>query len=347
MNIYQQLCSYINANSITRGHPAEYEKYIHGEFGEAPRLSAETRDVNDLVSIVGWITLKRGVQRLLYATLSSNFSHAIELQFTAGTQTILHTHNYIELAYIARGRLIQKIKGKTVTFTQGEICLVDRETLHCDILLHEDATVLCLGVDSAFFSRFLQTGEVAFENARYLRQLITRKRTEYSFVRFSPIENAPKTKRTFELLLEELLHTLPGKTKIVKGYTERLIDLLALEYRFELNKTEKHELGKAVLRDVIDYVEHNYQTATVQQLAALFRYNPDYLSRQCFKKTGMNLSQFIQKVRVEKALELLETTQLSIEDIAREVGYSNLGFFYQKFKAQYHITPNQARAESS
>lgn len=135
-----------------------------------------------------------------------------------------------------------------------------------------------------------------------------------------------------------------SKARIIKGYVERHIHLLPLEYRIVLNQKERQELGKALFYDIAEYVEDNYQTATVQKLAEVYHYNPDYISRLCQKRTGLNMSQYIQKVRIEKSLALLESTDLSVEQIARQVGYSNVGFFYKKFKEHYHTTPNKIRS---
>ena len=41
-------------------------------------------------------------------------------------RTQLHTHDYLELAYIVSGEFSQKILGKTITFREGELCLIDK-----------------------------------------------------------------------------------------------------------------------------------------------------------------------------------------------------------------------------
>ena len=57
----------------------------------------------------------------------------------------------------------------------------------------------------------------------------------------------------------------------------------------------------------------------------------------------MNLSKYIQKVRIEKSLFLLNTTDYPVEQISRQVGYNNVGFFYEKIKEHYQTTPNKIR----
>lgn len=342
MTIHKQLLDYVSQHSQTQGIPFDYNAYIDMGYAEIPSLSAETRSTGDLVFATCWNTTENGLQRLIYANLSGQYCHAAEIRFTSKTQTRLHMHKHIELAFVVRGRLVQKIRDKTEVFAQGEICLVDRNALHTDVLLWEDATVLFVGIDNAFFEKALQD-DTGAASTQQIKKLINRKKTEYSFVRFVPKENNEQAEHTFECIFDELLHTRPCKTRIVKAYVARLTQLLSTEYRIVLTRDKRQELGTALFQDMMDTIEQQYATVSVQFLANSMKYNPDYLSRLCFKKAGLSLSQYIQKIRMEKALELLETTELSVEKIAQQVGYNNLGFFYKKFKEQYHVTPSKIR----
>lgn len=344
MELYNQLCDYVENNCEYGGMAVDYDEYIRREVGYYPSLYQETRNVDDLVSVTGWSTDESGMMSLVYATLSGSLSHAVKIHYSKGVQTGRHRHNYVELAYVVKGRLVQKIMGKSVVFGQGEICLVDRDTLHVDVLLYEPSTVLCFGISNTFFEQFLQIDRSVSENARFLKQLITRKKSEYDFLRFVPKEKGVQTQHTFEMIFEELLHDRPSKARIVKGYVERLVHLLPLEYRIVLNQKERQELGEALFHDIAEYVDNNYKMATVQKLAEIYNYSPDYISRLCKKRTGMNMSQYIQKVRIEKSLILLESNDLPVEQISRQVGYNNVGFFYKKFKEHYHTTPNKIRS---
>ncbi len=341
MRILEQLQNYVDLNSITKGEPFDYESYIEMGSKEAPNLFFEKRGIDDRISLVTWNTTEKGLQKLIYTSLSGVMSHAAEISFRPGTYTGMHTHDYVEFVYVVQGRLVQILKGKTITFTQGEICIVDKDTLHSDILLWEDSTILCLGIDNAMLENSSKLNEVSKE----IIKLILRKKSEYSFVHFVPKENGVETAHTFEVLFEELLHDRPNKSRIIREYIERLIQQMSLEYRIVLNRKERHELSNALIHDMLNYIEQNYADITVQKLSEMLKYNADYLSKLCIKKTGLSISQIIQKIRMEKALELLESTQLSVDEISRLVGYNNIGFFYKKFKEFYHTTPNKIRSE--
>ena len=55
-------------------------------------------------------------------------------------------------------------------------------------------------------------------------------------------------------------------------------------------------------------------------------------------------TQYLRKLRMERALELLETSLLSIKEIAAKVGYNDSSHFMREFKKSYGSTPSQYRA---
>lgn len=229
--------------------------------------------------------------------------------------------------------------GKKEVFSEGEICLIDTESAHTDVLLKEESTVLFLGIEPDFFDQFLHKQKSALDVEYYVKQLIAHRKNKYKFIQFYPKKKGLLTRQTFQILLEELLDTRPCKTLIVKGYIERLVNLLSVEYRFILTRKEQNELNNALFQDIENYIEENYVSVSVQQLALLFNYSPDYLSKLYFKRTGKTLSQQIITTRIKKAHSLLMSTRLPIEQIAKQVGYNNIGFFYKKFREIYHTTP--------
>ena len=345
MDITSQIKEFVSREVIYPGAAVmTYEDYIKTELGIVPSENNETYEADDLISVIAWTNSSNGLQDLLCTTLSGNLSHGVQIQFKDGTLTKLHTHNYIEMAYVVRGRLFQKIMGKSEMFLEGEICLIDRNSIHTDQLFWEDSTVLFIGIEDAFFHQFLQNDSSDIDN---IRLLIDRRKSEYTFARYSPKDKAVQTKRTFELILEELLHSYPLKTQIVKKYLERILYLLPIEYRCLITKKEQKELTKTLFQNIKDYIEENYAAVSVRQLASIFNYNPDYLSRFCYQHTGMTLSNYIQKIRIKKALSLLKATDLPVECIAEQVGYKNIGFFYKIFKEEFKTTPNRIRKSYS
>lgn len=67
--------------------------------------------------------------------------------------------------------------------------------------------------------------------------------------------------------------------------------------------------------------------------------------RQLFKgDTGMSLARYLKKLRLERASELLETTFLSIKEIAASAGLHSINHFVTDFKKAHGVTPSQFAA---
>jgi signal transduction histidine kinase/DNA-binding response OmpR family regulator/streptogramin lyase len=67
------------------------------------------------------------------------------------------------------------------------------------------------------------------------------------------------------------------------------------------------------------------------------------LHRKLTALTGLSVSHFINRVRLEKARELLETTDLAVSEVAFRVGYSSASYFSKVFTAQFGENPTQAK----
>ncbi|MBW4082517.1 helix-turn-helix domain-containing protein [Paenibacillus sp. S150] len=80
-----------------------------------------------------------------------------------------------------------------------------------------------------------------------------------------------------------------------------------------------------------------------EQIAANVYLNPDYLTRIFKKETGMTLSDFVVKERMERAKELLLKTSKPINSIASSIGYSNFSHFSRIFKKTTGLTPHEFR----
>ncbi|MFI3213273.1 MAG: AraC family transcriptional regulator [Eubacteriales bacterium] len=95
------------------------------------------------------------------------------------------------------------------------------------------------------------------------------------------------------------------------------------------------------------YVQENYRDVnfSINTLAYECGVSSAYLSYVYKKSTGMNLSEYVWKVREEEMIYLLENTELNIDEISVKIGYDNVSSLRRKFKNETGKTPNQIRKE--
>ena len=91
---------------------------------------------------------------------------------------------------------------------------------------------------------------------------------------------------------------------------------------------------------------HVSEELSVEDLAAMVHFNPDYLSRVFKKETGKTVSEYITEYRCALAGELLKNTDLSVTMIASKSGYPNYAYFTRIFKKYSGCTPREYRKKS-
>jgi AraC-like DNA-binding protein len=85
------------------------------------------------------------------------------------------------------------------------------------------------------------------------------------------------------------------------------------------------------------------QDLSVARIAQWLNCNPDYLSHLFHKETGVPLTRYINEQRMNQARHLLETTALSIKEIALAAGYGDAGYFARVFFKIAGTTPTRFR----
>jgi AraC-like DNA-binding protein len=103
-----------------------------------------------------------------------------------------------------------------------------------------------------------------------------------------------------------------------------------------------------VVKEVVRFIEENYKDSNlaIATIADYFNLNPDYLSRIFKGYTGESMLHYINRLRVNMAKKLLKETNMGINDIMTESGFTNSSSFFRIFKKREGITPNQYRVDN-
>lgn len=151
--------------------------------------------------------------------------------------------------------------------------------------------------------------------------------------------------RDFEYAKEALEYGV--KSYIVKPPSfETLMDVfvkIKSEFQDEqatLNANESPLEGddNNIIKKAKKYIRENVHTTLTDTAAHVFL-NPFYLSSYFKHQTGETFTNYLIRIRVEKAAEYLVKTNRKIYEISELVGYSNAHNFTRTFKAYYQITP--------
>lgn len=97
---------------------------------------------------------------------------------------------------------------------------------------------------------------------------------------------------------------------------------------------------------LLHYIEtHMAERITLDDLSRLVHFNKSYLVERFKSIWGVPPMKYVNWIRVEKAKELLATTDKSITDIARETGFGSIHYFSRYFKEKERMSPQSYRAK--
>lgn len=97
------------------------------------------------------------------------------------------------------------------------------------------------------------------------------------------------------------------------------------------------------LVEMMNYMQSNYQSVTLEDMAAQFHLSEPYISKYIHEKSGKTFVEQLTNIRMKKARTLLKNGNMTVENIAISVGYPNVEHFNRTFKKLYQITPVQFR----
>jgi AraC-like DNA-binding protein len=94
----------------------------------------------------------------------------------------------------------------------------------------------------------------------------------------------------------------------------------------------------------VDFMHSNFQrTITLTEIAEAINVSDDHLSRVFKIETGFSPIDYLIRVRLDKARQLLKTSFLSVKEVMAAVGYNSKGHFSKHFKRRFGVTPSEYR----
>lgn len=267
-------------------------------------------------------------------------------EFKPRMRTQMHAHEYLELFYIIDGEYRQKILGNEFTFHRGEVCLIDKNCLHQEIM-EGNATLLFLGITNGMFQDIMNLQVTTERIASFLNMALMEQKSLQQYLHFKPQADAiPQMEETLASLLLELKRNDEASPLICRGLLLRIFQILSTRYEFSLSKKLQQKMGWILFEEISDYMTLHMQEISIRMLCEEFHFQEDYFNRLLKVRTGMTYTEYLQHLRLQKAEDLLLHTNLTIDEIAGTIGYRNKGYFYKIFTERHRMTPAQFRKTS-
>ena len=123
-----------------------------------------------------------------------------------------------------------------------------------------------------------------------------------------------------------------------------LINTIALNYTMKVGSCLSLENKPETVKKVASYIErHRYERISIDDLSKQLGVKESVLSMQFRRQTGLTLSGYIHRKKIEFAVKELTDTDLKIDEIAQKYGYSNRQYFEIIFRKIRGMTPSEYR----
>lgn len=251
-----------------------------------------------------------------------------------------HTHSFVEIAYMVDGESTQYVDNKEYSFHRGQLMFINYGQVH-DFTTKNGTKIIDVLVDPAWISDVLIDTDNAFG-------LLTLS----SFCSFKDGIDTSLCHLTFDRderkVIESILYMMVSEQKnMATNYETALRSLTVLLFTHIFRKMSGIQNDFVISPEFLNYIRDNCnRKLTLSELSRMCFYNPSYFSRRFHEHYGITLSEFIQNSRFDKALKLLETTDMSVDEAVIASGFGSKSSFYKMFKEKTGVTPGEYRKQN-
>ena len=230
----------------------------------------------------------------------------------------LHWHNVYEVLYIRRGWGEQRINTETYSFHPGEVVILLPGDLHATEAVSENGCdidyVQFSGEflhDEMCFGKKLRSGVIHSENSEF-KQIFD------AFNKFKADNGSGQP-----IIMAGLMHILAG-------------------FILRACQNDKAPVLSGSLNKLLEYLE-TANDLRLGTISGYIGYSPEHLSRKFKKETGTSYRSYCDRIRMRRAVAMLNDEKNSIAYISEALGYSEESSFVRAFRRMYGITPGLCR----
>lgn len=265
----------------------------------------------------------------------------IEIVLADNKLSRTHTHEFLEIAYVAEGRALHKIKNEEAVICRGNYFIVDYNTEHSYESISDEPLLI---VNILFNPRFI---DKSLERCRSFDELLRNYLIKFDSgkLKISPTatvftDDDGKIGECIESLICEFYSKGAGFTEMMR------CELLRLILRTMRKISARDDAEDDIVAEICRRVSENpAEVPTLGQIADELSYSQYYLSARFKELSGIGYRDYVAKVRMSEASRLLANTNKKIAQISEEVGYLDVNSFYIAFRKHHGVTPSNYRRQ--
>lgn len=264
---------------------------------------------------------------------------------------VKHRHKYVQIVYISKGKLKHVINNNTFDVHKGDIFVIPPFVPHYYIDAYEKEYEI---IEFEFVPEFINERfssdicrEDSFMDFAYLEPFLVTENEMRPRLNLSG-RIQMQAEGIFDEVLDEYESREPKFSLMIKALLLKLLVLVEREFQKNLEGTADQELydqhRDAICR-ALRYIDENFEKDISMEAAArIAMLSPSYL-RYLFKQiTHRTFTEYVQNLRISKAIELLKTRKdMKIIEICYSVGYNSVSYFNRAFHEVTGVSPRAYR----
>ena len=243
-----------------------------------------------------------------------------------------HWHERLEILYIISGKMHLYMDGNYYVASAGQTVIISPMLTHKGIADEGGIKYEVIAVDISKFSN------LSTASHKYLTSLAEQK------ILFYPLTEHPAITSSITSLLACLNDEHSRNPLCSMG---KMFELIGLFYEYCLFETSQPTKPNADFSEVLEYInEHFTEDIMAKDISKKFGYDNTYFCRKFKTTIGTTVMQYIRRLRLGKAKDLLINTEDSIKDIAWKCGFADISHLSNSFKKKYGLSPIEYRNRS-
>ena len=247
----------------------------------------------------------------------------------------VHWHDELEIIYIKQGALQITINGQDYQGTAGSIFLVNPRELH--LMGSSDLSV-------AYYTLLFPLEFISFQSRDELETTLLQPLRSGQLIFEHEISDTTLKNKLCSILDE--ITAINLETSSMKQLKTRILLLQFLQKIVEYPSLIVPASGSKtdMQKELLVYIQQHYtDKIALQDLAEHFHLSEKYISRYFKEHFYLTFSDYVNHLRLTHAKKLLETTELSVTEIALCSGFPNVSYFIRTFKTCYEKPPLKYR----
>ena len=246
----------------------------------------------------------------------------------------IHTHDFVELVYIFKGKSVHMVDGEEYSLTGGDALLINYGCEHSfstvDCFEYADIIIKPEYINSSLKGVYNAFSLLSLNGFKEFSSLIDSKKR---LIHFST-EEQKKIETLIEIVENEQSCGDAGGDLIRHSIINTILTMVFRKMSFKLK--ERMNIDSELLA----YISENCsEPLSLKKVSDMCFCNPSYFSRAFKNFAGVTFSEYLLKTRIKKACNLLEKDDIKIETVMEKCGLSNRTRFYESFLKETGLTP--------